>query len=146
MDRDSASKAQLDLRKQLIDMLSQAGWKGGVENERFERGDWVQNEMVMRCRPLEMALTMRLALEPQVLVFGFQAHDGRGATITMRCLDKSKALVNLILNFQQELTETNYRQELRKLMEICDEVYAQDAEGNLQRLRDHRRSSEPQET
>jgi len=138
MRKTEMSAQQLEQRQLIVDTLSKAGWSTPTnENQMFDEGLSVQCEAVMKHVARGATLTMFYRADQDAMYVSFDMPDGRAFELKMKVDVNLAALLQAVTSFQNQVMQTNYRDHLRSLMAITDELYVSVDGDNFVRLTDN---------
>jgi hypothetical protein len=124
------SPEQLQERQLFIDTLAKAGWQGGLVNEQFEQGLWVNFEASMRYRGEQMNLRLDHYAEDRSLEYYLDAKSGRGLHLSIQYGERLAPLLEAIISHQDTLTPTDFREQIRQLLDVVPEIFTVKGEGD----------------
>ena len=131
------STVQLAQRALIVEILSAAGWKApSNEIEMFEEGLWVGREAVLEYRGPALVLTMFYRADEDAMYFSFEFPDGRMFELKLELNEKVAELLQAITLFQDKLDEANFREHIRSLMKVSEEILVSVDGENFVRLTD----------
>jgi hypothetical protein len=133
MRKSEMSKDQQRIRKQIITRLTKAGWTEGAATSGFDDGDFVLEEAVMEFHGL-MDLTVSYSASEETLTLILEVALGHGLTIVMKCFKVLEAVLDLIVSFQDKVSDQNFQDYIVQIVDICPEVYADRGDEGLVRL------------
>jgi hypothetical protein len=133
MRKREMNEEQLEIRERIIVRLKRAGWKEGAALSGFEDGDFVLEEAVMEFRG-KMDLTFSYSATEGMLTLAMEVKLGRGVTIVMKCFEALEKVIDIIVSFQRNVSESNFQDYIVAIVDICPEVYADRGDEGLVRL------------
>jgi hypothetical protein len=133
MRKHEMSKEQLKIRDQITTRLEQAGWTEGAAISGFDDGEFVLEEAVMELHRL-MDLTVSYSASDETLTLILEVTLGHGSTIVMKCFQVLGDLLDLIVSFQDKVSENNFQDYIVRVVDICPEVYVDRGDEGLVRL------------
>lgn len=135
MRKKEFSKHQLVDRKQVIDALGKAGWKGTAFNRRFEEGDWLEEEASMEYGNGKMNMTANYTGASNSLILRLaDSTTGREVAIKTEFGDQLEKVLRAIVSFQDKISATNYRDHLSEIVRLVPDTYADRGDQGWQRL------------
>ncbi|MCE9667757.1 hypothetical protein LY474_08020 [Myxococcus stipitatus] len=137
MDKHEMSKEQLAQRTLIADTLRAAGWRTSDQNELFESGGWAFFEVNMTYKNPVMRLELRYSAKDALVYLDIQNLEGRGVLLHVKFGDKLAELLKEIVGFQQQISPSNFRRHVNRIVLSCPETYAaigDEDDGKLARL------------
>jgi hypothetical protein len=135
------SPQQLAQRGLIVDTLRAAGWQTPTnENEMFDEGFWLAREAVMSHAGPAVTLWMFYRADQNAMYIQFEFADGSMFELKLRIDEKLPQVLQAITSFQDEVTNSNYRDHIRTLMTLNDEIYVSVDGDNFVKLTDVKRA------
>lgn len=135
MRKKEFSKRQLSDRKQVIDVLEKAGWKGTAFNRRFEEGDWLEDEASMEYSNGKMDLTANYTGSSNSLTLRLaDSASSREVAIKTEFGDRLEAVLKTIVSFQKKISAANYRDYFSEIVRLVENTYADRGDQGWQKL------------
>ncbi len=140
MRKQEMSPRQLQERTLIVESLLAAGWKApSNENEMFDEGLWVLREAVMHYNGPEVSLNVFYRSDEGVIYLEFEMPDESMIELKMDVKARLRELLGIITSFQDKLTQVNYKEHIRSLMAVCENIYVMTEGENFIRLTENKR-------
>jgi hypothetical protein len=124
-----------------VEILLRAGWKpSSNENEMFEEGLWVLREAVMEYAGAEVVLRVFYRADQDALYLSMDMPDESSVELKMDVDRRVVDLLGVVTSFQDEVTQMNYKEHIRSLINICDNIYVLGEGEKFVRLTDNKRA------
>jgi hypothetical protein len=115
-------------------MLFNSGWEGPVDAEMFEKGRLCDPEARMEYQNnKKMNLELDYLAESHLIMLSIYGKFGESMDIGIYFEDKLQELIEIIISFQDEISSSNYKEYLRKILKIFpSNTYIARGEGFVQ--------------
>lgn len=134
MRKNEMSKDQLAIRQTIIARLDKTGWSESEALSGFDRGDFEPEEVIMEYNGLMNITVSYNASENLIHLIMESWLGGPSVALEINFLDRLNELLDLIVSFQDKVTEHNFRKYVAKVVEVCPEVYVDLGDIGLVRL------------
>lgn len=143
MRKTEMSPQQLVQRELIVETLGAAGWQTPTnENEMFDQGFWLTREAVMSHAGPAVILTMFYRADENAMYIQFGFSDGSMFELKLGIDEKLPEVLEAITSFQDQVTQANYRDHIRSLMALNDQIYVSVDGDNFVRLTDVKRETD----
>jgi hypothetical protein len=137
MRKTEMSPQQLVQRELIVETLAVAGWQTPTnENEMFDQGFWLAREAVMSYAGSAVTLWMFYRADENAMYIQFEFSEESMFELKLRIDEKLPEVLEAITSFQDQVTDSNYREHIRALMALNDEIYVSVDGDNFVRLTD----------
>jgi hypothetical protein len=100
-------------------MLLNSGWKGPLDAEMFEKGRLCDPEARMEYQNnKKMNLEIDYLAESHLIMLSIYGKFGEAMDIGIYFEDKLQELIEIIISFQDEISSSNYKEYLRRILKI----------------------------
>jgi len=143
MRKTEMSPQQLAQRELIVETLGAAGWQTPTnENEMFDDDFWLTREAVMSHAGQAVTLWMFYRADQNAMYIQFEFSDGSMFELKLGIDEKLSEVLQAITSFQNQVTNSNYRDHIRTLMALNDRIYVSVDGDNFVRLTDVKKASE----
>ena len=137
MRKTEMSPQQLAERALIVETLTGAGWGTPTnENEMFDEDFWLSREAVMSHAGPAVTLWMFYRADEDAMYIQFEFPDGSMFELKLGIDKKLPEVLQVITSFQDQVTHANYRDHIRSLMAVNDNIYVSVDGDNFVRLTD----------
>jgi hypothetical protein len=137
MRKTEMSPQQLVQRELIVETLAVAGWQTPTnENEMFDQGLWLTREAVMSYAGPAVTLWMFYRADQNAMYIQFEFAEENMFELKLGIDEKLPEVLEAITSFQDQVTDSNYRDHIRTLMALNDEIYVSVDGDNFVRLTD----------
>ena len=140
MRKTEMSPQQLVQRELIVETLAVAGWQTPTnENEMFDQGFWLAREAVMSHAGPGATLWMFYRADENTMYIQFEFSDENMFELKLGIDEKLPEVLEAITSFQDQVTDANYRDHIRTLMALNNDIYVSVDGDNFVRLTDQKR-------
>ena len=140
MRKTEMSPQQLVERELIVETLGVAGWQTPTnENQMFDEGFWLTREAVMSYAGPGVTLWMFYRADQDAMYIQFEMPNGSMFELKLGIDEKLPQVLEAITSFQDEVTDSNYRDHIRTLRALNDNIYVSVDGDNFVRLTDDKR-------
>jgi len=119
MRKTEMTEKQLQERTTVIEMLTTSGWTGPLEADRFERGRLCDPETRMKYQSETVSLEVDYLAETPSIMLSVYATQGESMDLSIDYEDRLQEILAPIISFQDSISSENFKEPLRKLLQLC---------------------------
>jgi hypothetical protein len=124
MNKSDMTTEQLKERDLFVELLTANGWKHTEVNKLFEQDTWLSTEAELFFdKNLEGGLRAELILEEKRVILSIYEHLVGSLRLGINYNNKLKNLLDIVINFQNDIDIKQPRQQVKKILEVFPEIY-----------------------
>jgi hypothetical protein len=124
MQKSQMNATDLATHHLVVSALVAAGWEPQRDQLAFDEGEWTLYDIDMQ--RFNGRMRLRVFRDPTSDELGLALRTTQGQTVGLylKCGDRLRDVLDVIVEMQDVIDEGNYRQHVACLVQVCPEIYS----------------------